>query len=116
SVLRSHTPLFLSFNSPSPSALYSLSLHDALPILFDLRWRARRDGDADVIALPNLLPGPPCLIERRTFVGPRNAGGGDNGERDCRSEEHTSELQSLTNIVCRLLLEKKKTNSSATGY
>src|SRR5438093_11322359 len=31
-----------------------------------------------------------------------------------RSEEHTSELQSLTNLVCRLLLEKKKTNDSAS--
>src|SRR5262249_59380633 len=34
-------------------------------------------------------------------------GGGDHAERDRRSEEHTSELQSLTNLVCRLLLEKK---------
>src|SRR5258706_5669892 len=34
------------------------------------------------------------------------------GWRGCRSEEHTSELQSLTNIVCRLLLEKKKKNQT----
>src|SRR5262249_59407687 len=34
--------------------------------------------------------------------------------RDARSEEHTSELQSLTNLVCRLLLEKKKTNDTTT--
>src|SRR5262249_60548982 len=38
---------------------------------------------------------------------PRQRGIGPQGDRDLRSEEHTSELQSLTNIVCRLLLEKK---------
>src|SRR5258706_7560964 len=37
-----------------------------------------------------------------------------HGPREIRSEEHTSELQSLTNIVCRLLLEKKETNISPT--
>src|SRR5438093_7298058 len=38
----------------------------------------------------------------------RAAAGAATGCRSCRSEEHTSELQSLTNLVCRLLLEKKK--------
>src|SRR5438093_2808176 len=41
---------------------------------------------------------------------PRLANGQDIGAGGARSEEHTSELQSLTNLVCRLLLEKKKHN------
>src|SRR5437016_11875884 len=46
---------------------------------------------------------------------PRPGGQGQDGSRDrSRSEEHTSELQSLTNLVCRLLLEKKKKNMNDT--
>src|SRR5262249_56547577 len=61
--------------------------------------------------------------------GPRSGGGGDLQPRQClprpaeapaggrrRSEEHTSELQSLTNLVCRLLLEKKKQRQSHQVY
>src|SRR2546430_4134194 len=44
----------------------------------------------------------PLLLERRL-------GRGETGDRHARSEEHTSELQSQSNLVCRLLLEKKKT-------
>src|SRR5262249_60756653 len=54
--------------------------------------------------------------ERMADVQPGDPVGAQPGQRDCqvtrqsrRSEEHTSELQSLTNLVCRLLLEKKKT-------
>src|SRR5688572_31511714 len=39
---------------------------------------------------------------------PRPVPGAENPRRHCRSEEHTSELQSQSNLVCRLLLEKKK--------
>src|ERR1019366_10629545 len=70
------------FNDTPTPEIYTLSLHDALPI-----WRPprqRRQG---------LSPGTRC--SRRV-----------PGESP-RSEEHTSELQSLTNLVCRLLLEKK---------
>src|SRR5258706_6668395 len=44
---------------------------------------------------------------------PRPRRGSASGSKAWRSEEHTSELQSLTNLVCRLLLEKKKTKKSA---
>src|SRR5438046_4019959 len=46
----------------------------------------------------------------RPSLGPQGEGGVDPPGQPTRSEEHTSELQSLTNLVCRLLLEKKKKN------
>src|SRR5438093_1343025 len=85
---------------------YTLSLHDALPIS---RQRARREPT------PRAGPGAPAVCRRprgadaaaRAGAG-RGRRGRDEARRDRRSEEHTSELQSLTNLVCRLLLEKKK--------
>src|SRR5471030_1064339 len=75
---------FFFFNDTATTEIYTLSLHDALPISLNVRfhngataassWRPRRSPD--------------------------------------RSEEHTSELQSLRQLVCRLLLEKKKTYRS----
>src|SRR5438093_6652156 len=73
------SPFF--FNDTAPTEIYTLSLHDALPIF-------RRVAE---------IVGQPRAVRRATAPVP--------GER---SEEHTSELQSLTNLVCRLLLEKKK--------
>src|SRR5687768_17858906 len=73
---------YFFFNDPATTEIYTLSLHDALPI--SLRRRgARRDARASA---PH-----------------------DRGETFRRSEEHTSELQSRLHLVCRLLLEKKKT-------
>src|SRR5262249_61774970 len=60
------------------------------------------------------LPGPPPRVGRRPPARARpdpRRGGAARAPRRGRSEEHTSELQSLTNLVCRLLLEKKKTPS-----
>src|SRR5437016_8144173 len=75
------------FNDTATTEIYTLSLHDALPIFGRLAWTA-----------------PAVVHARRSILLPlRIAAGVDN-----RSEEHTSELQSLTNLVCRLLLEKKK--------
>src|SRR5262249_61183299 len=82
-------PPFFFFNATAPPEIYTLSLHDALPI------SCAHAGDGCGRAIPTVrsrVPAPPA-----------------KSRRDCRSEEHTSELQSLTNIVCRLLLEKKKT-------
>src|SRR2546429_3647676 len=73
---------FFFFNDTATTEIYTLSLHDALPICRSARralWRARQ-ADARRDRLP--------------------------GTR--RSEEHTSELQSRLHLVCRLLLEKKK--------
>src|SRR5205807_8463440 len=69
-------------NHPAPTALYTLSLHDALPISSYTSGVHMWNGTA-----ATLNPSP---TSRR------------------RSEEHTSELQSPCNLVCRLLLEKKK--------
>src|SRR5437899_13103541 len=73
----------------STTAIYTLSLHDALPI-----YRADR-GDLQLRSRPRRQGGP-------------LADGGRRVPRLRRSEEHTSELQSLRHLVCRLLLEKKK--------
>src|SRR2546426_7463162 len=68
--------------------------------LRDVRPRARRD--------PSALPRAPDPRVERDRLGPPGVRGVD------RSEEHTSELQSPCNLVCRLLLEKKKTHSTHT--
>src|SRR5207237_8275756 len=75
------------FYDTSPTEIYTLSLHDALPI-------------CDWIASPLNITFVPSSIQP---VAPGVWPGND------RSEEHTSELQSHLNLVCRLLLEKKKT-------
>src|SRR6266496_6679838 len=75
------------FNDTATTEIYTLSLHDALPI-YRSRARARRAAS---------LVGD---LESREAA----AVGAENG----RSEEHTSELQSRRDLVCRLLLEKKK--------
>src|SRR5438093_13159822 len=83
---------FFFFNDTAPTEIYTLSLHDALPICF----HGKTGG---------VLP----LLGSSFKHAP-----GIRGPSAClkleRSEEHTSELQSLTNLVCRLLLEKKKKN------
>src|SRR5205814_9439367 len=94
----------LSFKQPSPSAIYTLSLHDALPISGALRHP--RDGIRARPEFPRHLAGVAARsvpvraaalrLDREPSVFP------------ARSEEHTSELQSLRHLVCRLLLEKKK--------
>src|SRR5438093_7135809 len=81
---------FFFFNDPATTEIYTLSLHDALPILATSRHAI------DVHALERGLRGPPSHLRVEAVEG------------TTRSEEHTSELQSLTNLVCRLLLEKKK--------
>src|SRR3712207_9526330 len=92
---------FFFFNDTATTEIYTLSLHDALPISLsrssahgDDRRLVTYDAAARLqshLRLPRLRPCP----------GGRPAG---------RSEEHTSELQSRQYLVCRLLLEKKKTS------
>src|SRR5262249_59340033 len=90
--------------SPPPPQLSTLSLHDALPIC----------GEGVPFPDPPELSagGRGCLPHRdRRARGRHHQGRGQRSRfsgRSHRSEEHTSELQSLTNLVCRLLLEKKK--------
>src|SRR2546427_10338706 len=92
---------FFFFNDTATTEIYTLSLHDALPIcLVDDGLQAVRLG----------LHGPDLLARRLLPVVPE-----DVAERE-RSEEHTSELQSQSNLVCRLLLEKKKKNTRTSPF
>src|SRR5438034_8006226 len=92
---------FFSINNATTTVIYTLSLHDALPISRapSLAGRSHRDGHQH-------RPIP----ARRGQVPPHPRH---------RSEEHTSELQSHSDLVCRLLLEKKKLkrpkNRTSTG-
>src|ERR1039458_10834195 len=72
---------FFFFNNPATTEIYTLSLHDALPISCSRKVRSWAKSETS--------PTPPA-------------------DHCIRSEEHTSELQSLRHLVCRLLLEKKK--------
>src|SRR2546430_12704328 len=86
---------FFFFNDTATTEIYTLSLHDALPIC-----AAGRRRGATRSTRPSPLPARPRVCRRRSS---------SRGTR--RSEEHTSELQSQSNLVCRLLLAKKKTYS-----
>src|SRR5260370_8721071 len=79
---------FFFFNDTATTEIYTLSLHDALPISF-------RHHEAVAVLRERLWHRLRRIVLRR-----------EGGEQ--RSEEHTSELQSHLNLVCRLLLEKKK--------
>src|SRR2546430_8697443 len=81
-----HTAIFF-FNDTATTEIYTLSLHDALPISFRLRRALQTNGSESA---------------KRHL------------RRLARSEEHTSELQSQSNLVCRLLLEKKNTTDTAS--
>src|SRR5687768_18203803 len=98
--------IYIIYNTANPT-IYTLSLHDALPICGGGCPRSRRhhgsdphDDDADRV------DGRARLARSRAGAGLR-VGGLDG----IRSEEHTSELQSRLHLVCRLLLEKKKSTS-----
>src|SRR5688572_32406303 len=93
-----------------------LSLHDALPIspVFCTQARCSAGGrKLSWLALVLLIPSqttPACFLARLLIVFSRawRSEKGQFGFTHSRSEEHTSELQSQSNIVCRLLHEKKK--------
>src|SRR2546422_5122798 len=96
--------LFFFFNDTATTEIYTLSLHDALPIyrLGDLisikiKSAGRIEEKLRIGIARGELPGD-VFVRRRDNT--RGNGGG--------SEEHTSELQSRLHLVCRLLLEKKK--------
>src|SRR2546422_3357824 len=99
------------FNDTATTEIYTLSLHDALPISGDGAVRygeevARWIGTAPVP--PESLPPAATLL---LALLEREGSGrtiGDPATAEPRSEEHTSELQSRLHLVCRLLLEKKK--------
>src|SRR5688572_31091115 len=96
-------PLYFFFvNDPATTEIYTLSLHDALPICDMAKGSGR---SVDGINLVDIL-GACC--EHLTSWGGHPMAVGVALPKVHRSEEHTSELQSQSNLVCRLLLEKKK--------
>src|SRR3712207_7913467 len=86
---------FFFFNDTATTEIYTLSLHDALPIYLSVL----DNGDRAVLVEDRLAP--PLEVDDREPA---------HGKPGSRSEEHTSELQSRQYLVCRLLLEKKKIN------
>src|SRR5690606_41163679 len=99
------------FPEPAPTELCPLSLHDALPICGPTGWAARSWPVATGGAMPSRSG---ARGGRRRPAWPASCRGASRPRCPAastiagRSEEHTSELQSRENLVCRLLLEKKK--------
>src|SRR5256885_15277498 len=89
--IRPLTSLFFFFNDTATTEIYTLSLHDALPILA-------------IVAAPLALANGHSTLAGDIYKGFSYLC------HQLRSEEHTSELQSPCNLVCRLLLEKKKSD------
>src|SRR2546430_12432966 len=93
--------LFFFFNDTATTEIYTLSLHDALPI------------STKVIGT-SVTVRPARMVRRARSIWkqyPWESTSSRSTSRGApRSEEHTSELQSQSNLVCRLLLEKKKTH------
>src|SRR5256886_11237408 len=85
---------FFFFNDTATTEIYTLSLHDALPI--------------SVTEVTVTKSGIPFLVDLPILGKLFGFSSEQESRRDLRSEEHTSELQSQSNLVCRLLLEKKK--------
>src|SRR5438034_10672193 len=85
-LIRSYLPFLFFFTDPATPEIYTLSLHDALPISSRSSRSSRRSGSS---------------------ASTRGARTCATSTSPWRSEEHTSELQSHSDLVCRLLLEKK---------
>src|SRR2546429_6954563 len=97
---------FFFFNDTATTEIYTLSLHDALPIWKGqasvARILARNSAQQKALSAYQ----PKALLARRCSQAKANS----------RSEEHTSELQSRLHLVCRLLLEKKKSTITNMRY
>src|SRR5690606_41270265 len=89
--------LFFLFSASTE--IYTLSLHDALPILREIVYNEGLDR------CENSIQSIRDFVQNNYF---EEITGVETYITTCRSEEHTSELQSRENLVCRLLLEKKK--------
>src|SRR5687768_18239922 len=93
---------FFFFNLTSAPEIYTLSLHDALPISMLMEPMIELAPRMCIAKMPASMDGPICSVSGAYSVQPAADGPVH------RSEEHTSELQSRLHLVCRLLLEKKK--------
>src|SRR3712207_7993752 len=94
------------FNDTATTEIYTLSLHDALPISLCLSGRSRLQQLSVCVHPSGYLPS----------LGARGHAGGSRSFVRFRSEEHTSELQSRQYLVCRLLLEKKNHFTVVLSY
>src|SRR2546421_9641497 len=101
---------FFFFNDTATTEIYTLSLHDALPILLASEQARTREPAMNntsyfllglLVEVPSVLTALICILI--AAIRWRR-----------RSEEHTSELQSRSDLVCRLLLEKKKKKNHQT--
>src|SRR2546430_7643982 len=93
---------FFFFNDTATTEIYTLSLHDALPISNScICHTSEKSPVTPIIATDPKMPSCKSCVCHTCDPLPR-------------SEEHTSELQSQSNLVCRLLLEKKTTSSTTT--
>src|SRR3712207_8718485 len=101
-----HHYFFFFFNDTATTEIYTLSLHDALPISCASTTSSPLTRSLSGSRCRRRPSGTGCATSRSSDPGPRTAAS--------RSEEHTSELQSRQYLVCRLLLEKKKTHSNKT--
>src|SRR5258708_20156578 len=90
--------MFFFFNDTATTEIYTLSLHDALPISIG----GQRLAGSRQLGRHLIEQAPRQIALHLAF--------------DPRSEEHTSELQSPDHLVCRLLLEKKKKNSTIDAH
>src|SRR5205823_14091012 len=110
----SSTHLTYSITPTSPTAIYTLSLHDALPISLVGGAGAQVDNAASVDQRRLHIERHDGHVRAEPYLRSDScaARGDGRNQRLARSEEHTSELQSLAYLVCRLLLEKKKKNKN----
>src|SRR3712207_8737143 len=101
---------FFFLNDPAPPEIYTLSLHDALPILRDSPAKNK------ILILDCCYSGQAiaAMADAQSAITAALAirGAIILAATSARSEEHTSELQSRQYLVCRLLLEKKKKNNT----
>src|SRR5260370_23551355 len=96
--------MFFFFNDPATTEIYTLPLHDALPICIGIEMKQPNVLTATTTVPTGVSSGDFANVD--DFTGRVTAV--SSGSIKLRSEEHTSELQSHLNLVCRLLLEKKK--------
>src|SRR5688572_31805667 len=100
--MHTHVLLLFVYQDAATSDIYTLSLHDALPI--------SHQAVAAPISSCRTSAGAARACAAATGRGSAGSAPSAGSIRRRRSEEHTSELQSQSNLVCRLLLEKKKKN------
>src|SRR3712207_8102976 len=105
--------IYVFFNDTATTEIYTLSLHDALPIFpltksFSLVTPMMPDYQQPPAHVRNIQHEKPHLSVPGGFLSERTL-------KQTRSEEHTSELQSRQYLVCRLLLEKKNQHQGTTS-